>query len=450
MQLDGMNMHIIRRRTTPLRSTNLTLLVLTLSLLGIPANTNCAKLPNNLLISPKADPHHVVLVEKASQRLFVYEFAGDYDLVATFRCATGESPGDKQASGDQKTPEGIYFFTKAVEERYLTPIYGARAFPINYPNLLDQKMNKGGNSIWVHGTNEELKERSTNGCIVLANEDVVALENYVKLWDTPIIIEKELNYEERDNLLRQGQLLLDRVEGWSKAWSQKSLDCYLSYYASNFTWKNLDLQGWRKRKAWLNQRYKIISVQFSDIRFFGQGKLVLATAEEIYQSDRFSSAGLKHLYLVQNSKEWRILGEKWRKSGRRAPPPLKLATKPPHDREKADESVRRFVEGWRRAWEEGTLSKYLACYNPRFKAGDMGFRNWKRYKEQLFHRSQERVIQLTDIKLQVSDNRAVVVCKQKYSSDIHQDFGLKTLHLLWHGGQWTILRETWQALGEEG
>ena len=443
-------MHIIRRRVTPPRSTNLTLLVLTLLLLGIPVNTNCAKLPANLLISPKADPHHVVLVEKATQRLFVYEFAGDYNLVATFKCATGERTGDKQASGDQKTPEGVYFFTRAVGERYLSPTYGARAFPMNYPNLLDLKRHKGGNNIWVHGTNEELKERSTNGCIVLANGDVVELEKYLKLWDTPIIIEKELKYEERDTLLRQGQLLFDRFEGWSQAWSQKDLDRYLSYYASDFTWRNLDLQGWRKKKAWLNQRYKIISVQFSDIRFFRQGKLVLATADEIYRSDRFASAGLKHLYLVQNSEEWRILGEKWRKSGRRAPPPIQLATKPPTDRENAEELVRRFVEGWRRAWEEGTLSKYLACYHPRFKAGDMGFRGWKRYKEQLFHRSQERVIQLTDIKLEVNDNRAVVVCKQEYNSDIHQDFGLKTLHLLWHGGQWTILRENWKPLTEGG
>ena len=443
-------MQIIRGRATPPGIKKLTLLVLTLLLLGIPVTSNCAKLPANLLISPKADPHHVILVEKASQRLFVYEFAGDYNLVATFKCATGESPGDKQVSGDQKTPEGVYFFTRAVGERYLTPTYGARAFPMNYPNLLDLKKNKGGNNIWVHGTNEELKERSTNGCIVLANKDVVELGNYIKLWDTPIIIEQELQYEERDNLFRQGQLLLDRIEGWSRAWSQKDLDSYLSYYASAFSWKNLDLQGWRNRKAWLNQRYKTISVQFSDIRFFRQGKMVLATAEEIYRSDRFASAGLKHLYLVQNSEEWRILAEKWRKSRRRRVAPIKLAAKLPTDRANEEGSVYLFVEEWRRAWEKGTFAKYLACYNPRFKTGGMDLRGWKGYKEQLFHRSQDRAIQLTDIKLEVNGNRAVVVCKQEYRSDIHQDFGLKTLHLLWHGGQWTILRETWKPLNEAG
>ena len=443
-------MHLIRRLANPPRSKKLTLLILTLLLLGIPVTSNCAKLPANLLISPKADAHHVILVEKASQRLFVYEFAGDYNLVATFKCATGESPGDKQVSGDQKTPEGVYFFTKAAGERYLTPTYGARAFPMNYPNLLDQKMNKGGNNIWVHGTNEELKERSTNGCIVLANEDVVELDNYIKLWDTPIIIEKELKYEERDNLLRQGQLLLDRVEGWSQAWSQKDLDRYLSYYASGFTWGNLDLQGWRNRKAHLNNRYKIISAQFSDIRFFRQGKMVLASAEQIYRSDRFASAGLKHLYLVQNSEEWRILGEDWRKSGPRAVLPIKLAAKPLADKENVEGSVYLFVEDWRRAWEKGNLSKYLDCYHPQFKTGDMDLRGWKGYKQQLFHRSHDRVIQLTDIRWEVNGKRAVVVCKQEYRSDIHQDFGLKTLHLLRHGGQWTILRETWKPLNEAG
>jgi len=440
-------MHIVRGRANPPGSI---LLILILFILVRPVNSNSAELPANLLISPKANQHYVILVEKASQRLFVYEFAGDYNLVATFNCATGESNGDKQVSGDQKTPEGVYFFTRAVGERYLTATYGARAFPMNYPNLLDRKMSKGGNNIWAHGTNEELKERSTNGCIVLANGDVVALEKYIKLWDTPIIIEKELKYEERDNLLRLGQLLLDRVESWSQAWSTKELDRYFSFYASDFTWGNLDLQGWRNRKAQLNNRYQTISVQFSDIRFFRQGNMVLATAEQIYRSDRFSSAGLKHLYLVQNSEEWRILAEDWRKSGRRAPPPIKLAAKPPSDRENEEGSVSLFIEEWRRAWKEGLFPKYLACYHPRLETGGMGLNGWKRYKAQLFNRSQDRVIQLTDIKLEVNGNRAVVVCKQKYRSSIHEDFGLKTLHLLRHDGQWTILRETWKSLTEEG
>ena len=425
-------------------------LILVFLLIGRPSSSFGSKLPANLLISPKAKPHHVVLVEKSSQRCFIYKFDGDYHLVTTLKCATGESPGDKQVSGDRKTPEGVYFFTKAVGEEHLSPTYGARAFPMNYPNLLDLRNHKGGNNIWVHGTNEELNERSTNGCIVLANGDVVQLDGYIKLWETPIIVEEELKYVDRSELLQQGQLLLERIEGWSQAWSQKDLDRYLSYYASDFSFGNLDLQDWRKRKAWLNNRYKIISVQFSDIRFFRQGGMVLATAEEIYRSDQFASAGFKHLYLVQNSEEWRILREDWKRSGRPAPPPIQLAAKPPTDRESGEESVHLFVEKWRRAWERGDLSEYVASYHPRFRTRGMGLRGWKRYKGQLFLRSQERAIQLTRVNLEVEGNTAVVVCKQEYRSDIHQDFGLKTLHLRWHRGQWTIFRETWEPLTEEG
>ncbi len=429
-----------------------TIIGVTWALLLMSGATSAAdsKLPANLIISSKAGPHHVILVEKGSQQLFVYQFDGEYRLAATYASATGENPGDKLVSGDRKTPEGVYFFTKAVSEEHLSPIYGARAFPMNYPNLMDRQLRKQGNGIWVHGTNEDLKERSTNGCIVLRNGDVVQLDSYIKLWGTPIIIEQELKYEERDSLRSQGDLLVEKIEGWSQAWSLKELDRYLSYYAAGFRWRNLDLHGWRQRKAWLNRHYKMISVQLSDIRLFRQGDMVLATAEEIYRSDKFASHGFKHLYLVQNSQEWRILREDWRRSTRPPPPPLQLATKPPADSKTAEESVRRFVETWRRAWEEGDLSSYLARYHPRFKNQGMSLKGWRRYKKSLFQRSHRRAIQLSGINVEVKGSTALVISKQEYRSEKHQDFGLKTLHLRWHRGHWTIYRETWQPLPNQG
>jgi len=375
-----------------------------------------SELPANFIISPQAGSHHVILVDKSSQRLFIYEFDGNYKLVATFACATGENMGDKRISGDRKTPEGIYFFTKAVGEEHLSPTYGARAFPLNYPNLFDLHNDKGGNNIWVHGTNEEFKPRSTNGCIVLDNSDVVQLDAYIKLWDTPIIIEENLRYEDEESLSRLGRLLLGKVDGWSRAWSQKDLNRYLAFYTADFRWRNLNLEGWRKRKAFLNQRYKKISVQFSDIRFFRQGDMVLAFADEIYRSDKFASRGFKYLYLVQNSEEWRIIREQWHKSSRPALPPLQLAAKPPADEETAEQSLRLFVERWRRAWELGNISEYLDCYHPGFTARGMRLSGWKRYKRRLFSRSKDRTIQLKDIHSEITGRTAVVVSKQDYRS----------------------------------
>ena len=440
-------------------STKLTLLILLLVCGGVIA-ASAAKLPANLLISPKASPHYVILVEKSSQRLSVYRFDGDYRLVASYGCATGENPGDKRVSGDRKTPLGIYFFTKAAEEQYLAPIYGSRAFPMDYPNYMDRRLNKQGNGIWVHGTNEELKERSTNGCVAMVNDDIVQLDSYIRLWDTPIIIEEKIKYEDPSKLRSQGLAILQRIEGWSQAWSQKDLDRYMSYYASGFRWKNLDLRSWRQRKASLNKRYREISVQLSDVRLFRHGDAVTATAEMIYRSDRFASHGFKRLYLVQNSLEWRILGEEWRRSSRPVPPPLRVAakpakpmrvvSKPPKPTESPEQSLHRFVQKWRRAWEKGDLPVYMACYHPRFKSQNMDRSAWKQYKKGLFKQSSERVVTLKDMNVKAHGPSARIVFKQEYSTERHQDFGQKTLRLRRHRGQWTILGETWKQLPDQG
>jgi murein L,D-transpeptidase YafK len=325
---------------------------------------------------------------------------------------------------------------------------------------MDRRLEKQGNGIWVHGTNEELKPRSTNGCVALVNEDIDQLASYIRLWDTPIIIEKKLRYEDAGKLRRQGLDILERIEGWSQAWSQKDLDRYMSYYASDFRWKALNRKRWRQRKAGLNKRYKEISVQLSDIRLFRHGDTVTATAEMIYRSDRFASHGFKRLHLVQNSREWRILGEEWRRSGRPVPPPLRLAAKPakptrvaskqPKPTESPEQSLHRFVQNWRRAWEKGDLSAYMAYYHPQFKTRNMDRRAWKQYKKELFEHSSERVVKLRDVKVKANGSTARVAFKQEYRTKRHQDFGQKTLRLRRHRGQWTILTETWKQLPDQG
>jgi murein L,D-transpeptidase YafK len=551
-----------------------------------------ATLPDNLIVSPGAHPHYVIIVEKASQRLFVYQFNDDYHLVASFPCATGENGGDKHTSGDRRTPEGIYFFTKACDSRFLNATYGARAFPMNYPNLMDERHEKGGYSIWLHGTKEKLKERSTNGCIAMNNADIVRLDPYIKLWDTPIIIQEKLNLREADAAREEGRNFLEQIEGWRQAWSEKDLDRYLSYYSSAFRWQNLDLQGWRQKKERLNRTYQAIQVQLGDIRFFRQGPMVLATFDENYRSDLFASRGIKHLYLAQNSATWRILAEDWRRGGERQPAPLVLAAKAPEQSARPPQTVRpapdppqppplpqpatpaakpketlaspgnlaeppaqltqaagpplqtakveklsaaaaqggespaqagiavepppaavseaitppaaktgeaqtpapepagtvpppvrpaaqpapritvaskppeaatvatephrklrpqeialqSLVERWRKAWEVGSIQKFMACYHRKFQSDGMNYTAWKRYKQEVFSRSGTKEILLSDLQIDLKRSRAVVTFKQRYQSAIYEDYGLKTLQVVKQKGHWAIIGENWQAL----
>ena len=72
-------------------------------------------------------PIHLILVEKALQKLHLYCYDGSYKLIKSYSCSTGEQPGKKQKENDQKTPEGIYFNVKSYRDSKVT-LFGDRAF----------------------------------------------------------------------------------------------------------------------------------------------------------------------------------------------------------------------------------------------------------------------------------------------------------------------------------
>jgi len=111
------------------------------------------KLPEN---------ENAILVEKKNQTLFLYSFkSGELVIQQKMPCSTGETPGVKQKSGDKKTPEGIYFLKDEYEEKYLSAVYGIKAFPLDYPNLMDKRTGKKSStkSIKIHLSNRN--KRST-------------------------------------------------------------------------------------------------------------------------------------------------------------------------------------------------------------------------------------------------------------------------------------------------
>lgn len=157
-------------------------LIFTLFPLGLASGASeqhpsLAKLIPDSLISLGSEDGRAcaILVEKDSQSLMVYEHKDTFSLKHEFPCSTGEVAGKKQNSGDRKTPEGVYFLTKAFEKRYLSVTYGNRAFVMDYPNLLDRKFGRGGYNIWLHGSNKPIKSRDSNGCVVMANDDLEML-----------------------------------------------------------------------------------------------------------------------------------------------------------------------------------------------------------------------------------------------------------------------------------
>jgi hypothetical protein len=139
------------------------------------------------------EPIHLILVEKAVQKLFLYRYDGQYHLLKNYPCSTGEKYGKKREENDEKTPEGIYFNVSAYRDSKIT-IFGDRAFGLNYPDVFDDISGNTGSGIFIHGSNRNIKPFSTNGCIVLSNADLADLDRRVELKKTPIIIGEHLPF----------------------------------------------------------------------------------------------------------------------------------------------------------------------------------------------------------------------------------------------------------------
>lgn len=431
-------------------------------------------LPASLLSLNEKDAKYALLVDKSEHRLYLYAWEADGPrLVKTYPCSTGENPGGKNRNGDKRTPNGVYFFTRVIEGTALPPIYGIRAFPMDYPNFLDRLNNKEGDGIWLHGTDQPLSAKSTRGCVVLENKDVAELSNYIRLHRTPIVIEEKISWTQVSELKKVSEQIGGLLEEWRQAWETKRLDRYMSFYAKNFRSGSKDWRGWRDHKERLNRQYRKIRVTVTDPLILRYERNTLIVFSQQYTSDRFSNAGTKRLYFDPDLK---IIGEEWdlHTKGEAPPPipenvlqaflkpkPVKVAattavpspTTAAKDREgpagvssgDGEQGVRDFVETWRRAWEKKDLDGYMNCYSRSFRAQGKGWDEWKRHKRALNDRYGRIQVSLKNLKIGKAGGIMRVSFHQNYRSEGISSIGLKSIEIRWEKNSWKIVRERFAA-----
>jgi murein L,D-transpeptidase YafK len=120
-----------------------------------------------------------IVVEKGKRKLHLIM---EDEIFRSFNIALGFVPvGDKEAEGDNKTPEGTYTLdTRNPDSDYFLSIH------ISYPNSRDRReaRSKGvapGGQIMIHGQPNKptysaayyRKQDWTNGCIAVSNSDMI-------------------------------------------------------------------------------------------------------------------------------------------------------------------------------------------------------------------------------------------------------------------------------------
>ncbi|MCW9023473.1 MAG: L,D-transpeptidase family protein [Gammaproteobacteria bacterium] len=264
---------------------------------------------------------HALIVEKSTHRLYAYKRQDNGQppkLLRDFYVSTGKKEGNKQLKGDLRTPEGVYFVTSWIPEEKLPDKYGVGAFPVNYPNELDQRQGKTGYGIWLHGTPSKFYSRpplDSEGCVVLTNEDFNTLKQEITPGVTPIVIVEKVDWLDRTNWIAERDLLLGKLEQWRMDWESLDTSRYLDHYAQNFWSKGHNYKSWSKRKKRLASNKSYQKIQLSDISLLAYSEngnandVVVARFQQDYQSSNFSSEMKKRLYLQRQSQQWKIMYE---------------------------------------------------------------------------------------------------------------------------------------------
>jgi len=157
-----------------------------------------------------------------------------------------EGPG-KMHSGDGRTPLGVYFVTEQLDTSKLHEKYGVTAFPLDYPNVWDQRADRDGDGIWVHGAHPnggQRPERDTDGCIALANKDLAILAAEFEDNVTPVLVTREVTWDETSGNGALRAELENQVAEWAASKAEGDLFSFLSLYDDDFKRWGMDKTEW--------------------------------------------------------------------------------------------------------------------------------------------------------------------------------------------------------------
>ncbi|WP_428311255.1 L,D-transpeptidase family protein [Hydrocarboniphaga sp.] len=271
--------------------------------------------PGNVL-KLAAEYPYLVVVDLPNARLDLFENrAGDLKLIHSHYVGIARNGFGKKASGDLRTPVGIYHITGWKSDDQLPELYGGGALPLNYPNLWDRFRVKTGYGIWLHGVPRVTyvrAPRSSEGCVTMANDDLVALKPYVLSTNAPVILSDKVDWVPKAEAARERDSFLARIEDWRRKWQAIDTEGYLGFYGEDFTTDGMNKTEFVAHKRRVNATKHSIDVQTEDMslyRYPGE-PMMLAEFTLRYRSDNFSSTAKKQQYWRQNAKgEWKIFRE---------------------------------------------------------------------------------------------------------------------------------------------
>jgi len=228
----------------------------------------------------------------------------------------GQSGVGKKRAWDRRTPLGIYFVVDQLDTSRLHERYGVMAFPLDYPNAWDRRQQRTGDGIWVHGVipgGEKRPPRDTDGCIALPNEDLAALEDKFVPLVTPVIVTREMRWEDTEIINDLRRELNVAVNAWAQYYGDANLYAYLALYADDFSYRGMKLHEWASFRLQTLEQRGAVKIVIEDLLLLADPEeegLFIARFHETMSGPELGSRTIKRLYWRRDDEgEWRIVAE---------------------------------------------------------------------------------------------------------------------------------------------
>jgi murein L,D-transpeptidase YafK len=123
-----------------------------------------------------------------------------------------------------------------------------------------------------------------------------------------------------------------------------------------------------------------------------------------------------------------------------------ITYKPASELETEYTAVTKFLEKWRRSWENRDFAAYEQTYSRSFKSGLLNLKQWVADKKQMLQKYSTVSITVSDLKILKADDYYVVEFYQEFLAGIYSDTGIKRLYLFNNEGKLEIMSEKWKQI----
>lgn len=343
----------------------------------------------------------------------------------------GENGGDKSLEGDKKTPSGIYYIKNFIPDKKLPAIYGYGAFPLNYPNIADRIQRKTGSGIWIHGRQEGNKEY-TEGCVVLNNDYIKDLYSR-NIAGTPVVISDQLDFLDEYNYNLEKAWWLKYLNEYLKSWENSDYAKFKDFFHPEFqTGNGTKYNKYLKKKERLMAIYPYRKIFADQIKIFKEDDDAVVDFNQLYCADNIVNETRKKIYLYKESEVYKILAEEVKDFSE-----FMLLNK----------LMRDFINRWSVSWGEKNLQDYMNFYDENFISGPMNYHTWLEDKRDKFYKTGNIEITFDNVNVKIlNPAQFSVTFRQKYSSKLYSDVGIKKLSIIGCPGDFKIVSESWRPL----